>query len=120
MTKISEIEPEEMSPYRCKLLDKFFQKRFGKTQEQDPSYYATWFHRFREGDEIINMDADSLKAYKKVFKEMNEASRPKNVWCECVPDTLSCSHYVHDAYCVCGEFKHHYHCPICGGITQKG
>ena len=44
----------------------------------------------------------------------------KAQWCECEPPTMRNSIFVDNGKCYCGIFKHHYHCPKCGKITQVG
>jgi hypothetical protein len=48
-----------------------------------------------------------------------QRDRPRPVWCTC-PNFSGDSFYVPDNTCECGEWKHHYHCPTCKGITQVG
>jgi hypothetical protein len=44
---------------------------------------------------------------------------PRSDWCKC-PDGITDSFYLPDGVCECGEWKHHYHCERCKGITQVG
>jgi len=39
-------------------------------------------------------------------------------WCSC--GQSSQSYAFEDGQCKCGIKKHHYHCNVCGGVTQVG
>ena len=41
-------------------------------------------------------------------------------WCECDKSITLQWYYKEDNSCQCGITKHHYHCPLCGGVTQIG
>lgn len=38
--------------------------------------------------------------------------------CDCESETES--YYVEDNACDCSILKHHWHCEVCGGVTQIG
>lgn len=50
---------------------------------------------------------------------IHEAARSRAAWCECESHCYD-PVYMPDDFCPCGEDKHHYHCPACGGISQVG
>ena len=41
-------------------------------------------------------------------------------WCEDDKHGFDDSVYMPDNTCQCGIEKHHYHCGVCGGVTQIG
>lgn len=42
-------------------------------------------------------------------------------WCECnVEPPIEEWIFKEDEECKCGVKRHHYHCGVCGGITQTG
>jgi fumarylacetoacetate (FAA) hydrolase family protein len=52
--------------------------------------------------------------------EQYEKQNPRIVqsWCQCQSGKIG--DYREENQCTCGISKHHYHCPVCGGVTQIG
>lgn len=55
------------------LLRIWFKRRFGKTPEQDRSYFSEWRERFEKGSPYIYMDFESRRSYLKVLQERIDA-----------------------------------------------
>lgn len=61
------------------------------------------------------------KSEKRQFKPSRRKFVFRNNWCRGEGhDGMENSIYMPDATCPCKITKHHYHCPICGGVVQIG
>jgi hypothetical protein len=72
----------------------------------------------------------ALEVYGRILQKIESeirAIKPKRLslksrWCSCKPSDNSFCEAVFkdDGCCDCGIHKHHYHCPLCGKVTQIG
>lgn len=50
------------------LVEQWFEKRFGRTKNDDPSYFQEWVQRFKSGNYRSAMDSESRKVWDKVCR----------------------------------------------------
>lgn len=70
-------------------------------------------------------DCKHIQEFIQVEKLQVEKLKPtiifwKIEWCECKSPDGSNNVFFDDGVCTCGVSKHHYHCKLCGRLTQIG